>query len=149
MLNNNKLKRKCLIKLVKFNAAASSSQQSHKQSLQCSNTLVSLLPSRQSFLLFEALLLLIPSETFKVTTGLHLAGHLFAAVPEDMMSSALFDHVLYCPYSGSLGTCPVWHNNPSVTLQVSDMLWDSALPFQLPENSTAELTGKLLKRYVV
>lgn len=77
-------------------------------------------PCCLSSLVFETFLLVLPSDAFKVTAGLHLASHLFPAIPWGDLSSALLGPVLYCPHSNSLGKCPSRHNSFSVILQVSD-----------------------------
>lgn len=89
-----------------------------------------------SSLVFETFfffLLVLPSDAFKVTAGLHLASHLFPAIPWGVLSSPLLGPVLYCPHPSSLGKCPARHNSVSVILQVSDAFLQ-LFPLRLPDN---------------
>lgn len=93
------------------------------------NTPISLLFCLRHFML-------LPSDAFKVTAGLHLASHLSPAFPWGILSSALLGPVLYCPHSSSQGKCLARHNSFSVMLQVSDAFVQlfSPLTTCLPDN---------------
>lgn len=95
-----------------------------------------------SSLLFETFLLVLPSDTFKVTAGLHLASHLFPGIPWGVLSSPLLGPVLYCPHSSSLGKCLTRHNSFPVILQVLDTFLQ-LFSLWLTDNLTTEahLTG--------
>lgn len=91
-------------------------------------------------------LLVLPPDAFKVTVGLHLASHLFPAIPWGVLSSSLLGPVLYCPHPSSLGKCPSRHNNSlSAILQVPDAFLQSFL-LRLPDNSRKGLAGKNLSQ---